>query len=274
MRSRMKALVSQPLVGMIDGVAASRSRWWESESYAWLGERIDVEPRGERLLAARAERLEAVALRPAARRPADARLLHGRIRRREASEQPQLLLALAEPVQRVPQPGHALAHPLDLVGEETVLVLERAAMRDVHAARNGGDAQHQERQRHHAADPDQRFDERLRYLHGARRARAVRHDHEGPAALRLLAHLFATTSPENASTRHNRVPVLHGPAEWRTRTGRGVRSPSGRLKYGLPGKPSTRANVIRITSLWASGGSQPRLGEQDGRLLDLPPNQI
>src|SRR5437667_74992 len=147
-------------------------------------------------------------------------------------------------------------------------------MRDVHPARNGGDAQHQEGQRDHAADPDQRLDERLRYLHGAGRARAVRHDHEGPAALRLLAHLFATTSPENASTRHNRVPVLHGPAEWRTRTGRGVRSPSGRLKYGLPGKPSTRANVIRITSPWASGGSQPRLGEQDGRLLDLPACQI
>src|SRR2546427_3544784 len=79
-----------------------------------------------------------------------------------------------------------------------------------------------------------------------------------------------TTSPENGWARRTRAPVLHGPAEWRTRTGRGVRSPSGSLKYGLAGKASTRRTVIRITSRWASGGSQPRLGEQDGRLVDGP----
>src|SRR2546429_30408 len=77
-------------------------------------------------------------------------LLHGRVGRREPRQQPQLLLALAEAVQRVAQPGHALAHLLDLVGEHAVLVLERAAAGDVHAARDGGDAQHQERQRYHA----------------------------------------------------------------------------------------------------------------------------
>src|SRR4029077_7853082 len=101
-------------------------------------ERIDIGPRRERLLPAGAESLEGVALRPGARRPADARLLHGRVRGDEASEQAQLLLALAEAMQRIAQNRHALAHPLDLVGEQTVLILERAAARDVHAARNGG----------------------------------------------------------------------------------------------------------------------------------------
>src|SRR6058998_540997 len=39
MRSRMNALVSQPLVGMIDGVAARRSRFLDSESYASFSDR-------------------------------------------------------------------------------------------------------------------------------------------------------------------------------------------------------------------------------------------
>src|SRR5437879_8023258 len=39
MRSRMNALVSQPLVGMIDGVAARRARFLDSESYASFSDR-------------------------------------------------------------------------------------------------------------------------------------------------------------------------------------------------------------------------------------------
>src|SRR2546422_6784022 len=39
MRSRMNALVSQPLVGMIDGVAARRARFFDSESYASFSDR-------------------------------------------------------------------------------------------------------------------------------------------------------------------------------------------------------------------------------------------
>src|SRR5712692_2586345 len=88
------------------------------------------------------------------------------------------------------------------------------------------------------------------------------------ASLRISSR---TTSPENGSTPRNHAPVLHGPAEWRTRTGRGVRSPSGSQKYGLPGKASTRRMVTKITVLRALGRGQAGLGEQDGRLLDRSP---
>jgi len=45
----------------------------------------------------------------------------------------------------------------NLVGEQPVLIFQRAAMRDVHAARMAATPSNQEGQRHHAADPDQRF---------------------------------------------------------------------------------------------------------------------
>src|SRR5439155_16126364 len=48
----------------------------------------------------------------------------------------------------------------------------------------------------------------------------------------------------------------------------------GRLKYGLTGKASTRLMVTKITLFRALNGGQSRLGEQDGRLLHLPPCQI
>src|SRR6266702_1807670 len=179
-RSRMNALVSHPLVGMIDGVAPMRSRCLESESYASLSERT-------RMLARRARA-------STSRRAADAGLLDALVGRVQAREQAQLLLARADLVQRVAQPHHALAHPLDLVRENAVLVLERPAAGDAHPARNGGDAEHQERQRHHAADPDERLDHRLRQLDGAGSSRAVGHQHDGPASLRLLAHRPASTS--------------------------------------------------------------------------------
>src|SRR5881296_2476905 len=168
MRSRMNALVSQPLVGMIDGVAARRARFLDSESYASFSDRTRMlARRASASTSARAASAcwppgpSALRLSRSDHMPADPRLLHGRVGRREPGEQTQLLLPLTETLQRVPQPRHALAHPLDLVREQAVLVLERAAMRDVHAARNGGDAQHQEGQCHHAADADERFDEGL-----------------------------------------------------------------------------------------------------------------
>jgi len=120
------------------------------------------------LLAARAERLElsrSDRCRPGHRYPPVQRSCQ----RREAREQPQLLLALPEPIECVAQPRHALAHPLDLVGEQPVLIFSARLCVMFTPRENGGDAQYQEGQRHHAADPDQRFDERLRHLHGAGR---------------------------------------------------------------------------------------------------------
>src|SRR5216684_5482649 len=151
-------------------------------------QRVHVEARRECLLAVRAERRETVPLGPGTGRPADPRILDAGVGGRKPREEPQLLLTLAEAVQRVAQAGHPLAHPLNLVGEDAVFVLERTAAGDVHPARDGGDAEHQERQHNHAADPDQGLDGRLRHLNGTGRPRAVRHQHDGPASLRLLTH--------------------------------------------------------------------------------------
>src|SRR2546426_7820535 len=83
------------------------------------------------LLPVRAQRGEAVTLRPRAGRPADPGLLDGLVGGVQTREQAQLLLPLAELIERVAQPDHALAHALDLVREETVLVLEGAAAREI-----------------------------------------------------------------------------------------------------------------------------------------------
>src|SRR5205807_4544029 len=109
----------------------------------------------EHLLAVRAQRREAVALRPAPRRAADAAPLHASIGGGEPRQQAQLLLPRTELGERVPQPDEALAHALDLVRQQAVLPLERAAPRDADAARDGGAAQHEEQERDHTPDPDQ-----------------------------------------------------------------------------------------------------------------------
>jgi len=64
---------------MMDGVAARRSRCLASEPYASFRDRF---------LALRADRREAVTLRPSPGRAADSRPLHAGIRRRQAGEQP------------------------------------------------------------------------------------------------------------------------------------------------------------------------------------------
>ena len=97
-------------------------------------ERVDVGSRGERLHAIDARGRETVALRPGAGRSADPRLLNADVDRRESGEQSQLLLALADLAERILQADHALAHALNLVGEETVLPLERATARDADPA--------------------------------------------------------------------------------------------------------------------------------------------
>src|SRR5881296_3572810 len=107
-RSRMKALVSHPLVGMIDGVAARRARFLESESYASFSDRT-------RILARRASASTSVRAARACWPPAPSALRlsrsdqvpagppipayrHGRAAGgdRGPGEQAQLLLALAE----------------------------------------------------------------------------------------------------------------------------------------------------------------------------------
>src|SRR5207302_6328172 len=183
------------------------------------------------------ERLETVALRPGPSRPADARLLHVRVGRREARQQPQLLLALAEVVQRVAQHRHPLAHLLDLVRQDAVFVFERAAARDVHATRDRGDAQHQERQRQHAADAQQSFQEGLRHLDGAGQARAVRHHHDGPASLRLLLHQPFGPHIDTYGRRARAGPTATDRRENPDRAW--PRSPVGDLTYASPTGSST-----------------------------------
>ena len=157
-------------------------------------ERVDIDARRERRLAMRPHRGEAVALRPGSGRSTDARPLHTGVGRREPGQEAHLLLPLAELVDGVGEAHQPLAHPLDLFGEQAVLVLESTAARDVDPARNGRGAQHQERQRDHAADPGQDFHDGLRQLDGAGSSRAVRHHHDRPASLRLVAHLPVATS--------------------------------------------------------------------------------
>src|SRR5213080_1019216 len=245
-RSAMNALVSHPLVGMIDGVAARRSRCRDRVSYAWFSDRTrmlarraraSTSSRGQGLLAIPAQRLEAVPLQPRAGWPADPRLLDARVGGRESREQPHLLLALAEAVQRVAQPRHPLAHLLDLVRQDAVFVFERAAAGDVHATRDGGDAQHQERQRHHAADAEQRFQERLGHLHGAGQARAVRHHHDGPASLRLLPHQPFGPHIDTYGRRARAGPTATDRRENPDRAW--ARSPVGVLTYASPSESST-----------------------------------
>src|SRR5205823_720719 len=120
-----------------------------------------VDTRGERLLAVGAGRRKTVAFEPLTARPTDARLLHVLVDRRQAGEQPQRLLALAEHVQRVTQSDEPFAQPLDLAREQLILALERAAPRDVDTARERRAAEHEKQQRDDAADADERLDDRL-----------------------------------------------------------------------------------------------------------------
>src|SRR5216117_3104236 len=152
-------------------------------------ELIHVHARGERLLPVRTRARETVALEPLSGGTADAGLLNVFVDRRQAGEQSQRLLALAENVQRVAQADEPLAQPLDLAREQLILALQRAAPRDVDAARQRGAAEHEKQQRDHAADADERLDDGLRHLHGAGRTRSVGDQHDGPAALcALLLH--------------------------------------------------------------------------------------
>jgi len=93
---------------------------------------------------------------------------------------------MADLGERVLQPDHALAHPLDLVGEQAVLPLQRATARDADPARQHRAAQDDDQQREDAAEPDQELENGLRYLHRPGRARAVGHQHDRPATLRLF----------------------------------------------------------------------------------------
>jgi len=92
-KNRMDALPhegarEQPLVGMIDACGISSSFLTASRTLRSAtapecgpaGERIDIGPRRQRCCPPAPSALEAVALRPRARRPADARLLYGRVR--------------------------------------------------------------------------------------------------------------------------------------------------------------------------------------------------
>ena len=126
-----------------------------------LARRVHVDARGERLLAVRSRGREAVALEPLAARAPDAGLLHVPVDGRQPGEQPQRLFALAEHVERVPQSDEPLAHPLDLAREQLILALERPAPRDVDTARQRRATEHEKQQRHHAADADERLDDRL-----------------------------------------------------------------------------------------------------------------
>src|SRR5439155_16719032 len=130
-----------------------------------------------------------------------------------------------------------LAHLLDFVGEHAVLVLERAAAGDVHAARDGRDSQYQECQRHHAADAQQGFQEGLRHLDGAGQSRAVRHHHDGPASLRLLPHQPFGPHIDTYGRRARAGPTATDRRENPDRAW--ARSPVGVLTYASPSGSST-----------------------------------
>src|SRR5258707_6255033 len=104
---------------------------------------------------------ESVPRDPVAPGPADAGLLHVLVDGRQAGEQPQRLLALADDVDGVTQSDEVLAQPLDLAREQLILALERAAPRDVDTARERRAAEHEKQQRDDAADADERLDDRL-----------------------------------------------------------------------------------------------------------------
>src|SRR2546427_9708692 len=135
-----------------------------------------------------------------------------------------------------------------------------ATARDAPAARDRGDPQHGERQGHHAADADERLDERLRPLHGAGGSRAVRHQHDGPASLRFLAHRPAATSYRTFAP----APSGAGAASTdlrRTRTGRRGQVPEWKSKVGIePGgvntadrEPGHDPSGITLARPWAWG---------------------
>ena len=94
-------------------------------------------------------------------------MLHVFVDGGEAGHQPQRLFALAEHVERVTQSAEPLAQPLNLTREQLILALERAALRDVDAARQRCATEQEDQQRDNAAEADERFENRLGNLHGA-----------------------------------------------------------------------------------------------------------
>src|SRR3989442_1206858 len=284
MRSRMNALVSQPLVGMIDGVAARRARFLDSESYASFSDRT-------RMLARRASASTSARAASACCPPGPSALRLSRSdhmpagppmpacctvvsvgvspasKRSSCSRWPNRCSVSRSPVMRsrirwissasrrfsfssarlcvMFTPREMAATPSTRKGNATTLPMPTSALTKVCDTSTARD------------DPQpcgttmtvQRRSAFLRIRSPRPRIKTVSAGTEKAPAIR-------TCQRENPDRAWGPVPEC------------------GPLKYGLTGKPSTRREVSQITILRGFRRGLPGLGEEDGWLFHSPPGRV